>query len=227
MTDEVFEEYRKKMLQNCRQFSFFGIQPRWRPGEKDVEGFCHDEVVRQFHDTRDWPDGGKRVVQMEEAWAHAQSVAYRMPTVSDVLLLGAMIEPEVNKTPSRPNGEFRHENVYIGDRLGVYPPFLSQTVELLVARAPKVEPGLSRAFARGKRLPDVLTVEGVIGTGEDDEPGQFETLVETVDDWYLAYEWIHPFRDGNGRSGKILHNWLNGTLDDPVLVDDYFRQGNP
>jgi fido (protein-threonine AMPylation protein) len=57
--------------------------------------------------------------------------------------------------------------------------------------------------------------------------GQFDELVDTVDEWYLAFEWIHPFRDGNGRTGKVLHNWLNGTLDDPVLVSDYFGAGNP
>lgn len=36
-----------------------------------------------------------------------------------------------------------------------------------------------------------------------------------------------PFADGNGRTGKILHNWLLGTLNDPVLVTDYFGGGNP
>ena len=51
--------------------------------------------------------------------------------------------------------------------------------------------------------------------------------IRTADDWYLAYEWIHPFCDGNGRTGKILHNWLLGTLDAPVLVPDYFGMGNP
>ncbi len=49
----------------------------------------------------------------------------------------------------------------------------------------------------------------------------------TADDFYLEFEAIHPFRDGNGRTGKILHNWLLGTLWKPVLIHDYFGGGNP
>lgn len=48
----------------------------------------------------------------------------------------------------------------------------------------------------------------------------------TADEFYLEYEHIHPFGDGNGRTGKIVWNWLMGTLDDPMLIDDYFG-GNP
>ena len=49
----------------------------------------------------------------------------------------------------------------------------------------------------------------------------------TADEFYLEFEMIHPFGDGNGRTGKVLHNWLLGTLDKPVLVTDYFGGGNP
>lgn len=42
------------------------------------------------------------------------------------------------------------------------------------------------------------------------------------EDWYYEYELIHPFGDGNGRSGKILLNWLNNSLDNPVWPKDFF-----
>lgn len=41
--------------------------------------------------------------------------------------------------------------------------------------------------------------------------------VLTPMEFYKGFEEVHPFVDGNGRTGKILLNWLNETLLAPIF----------
>jgi hypothetical protein len=211
-------EYVERMVR-LPQFQHFGISPAWRPGEKDVDGFVVDEVVRQFHDPRVPHDGGKRVRQMRAAWSYAQRASEsRLPGVEDILRIGHYVEPELNSELF-----FRSENVYIGDSRGAPPRQVGMMIASLAVRLHQSLPlGAATMFPGEWR--------GLWESLEDPVmPGFFYMVsrISTVDDWYVAFEAVHPFSDGNGRSGKVLHNSLSGTLEDPVLVSDYFKGGNP
>lgn len=50
---------------------------------------------------------------------------------------------------------------------------------------------------------------------------QWCDVVNTSEDWkqtHLEYESIHPFVDGNGRTGRIFMNWQRLKLGMPILV---------
>lgn len=203
------KEYDERM-QGSRQFKLFGLQPVWRPGERDVEGFCTDEVVRQFHDPRVEEDGGCRVTWMMNAWSYALENSGHRPSIADIIKLGMHVEPQVNRDG------YRQQHIWIGgDRVDWehIPSYVARLVNQDVSREPR---------RRGPHANDYRAVQ--------QWPELVEELmldIKTVDDWYLAYEAVHPFSDGNGRSGKVLYNWLLGTLEDPVLVEDHFGHGNP
>lgn len=47
----------------------------------------------------------------------------------------------------------------------------------------------------------------------------FENM--TPEEFYLEFEKIHPFIDGNGRVGAILYNFMKGTLDYPETPPEF------
>lgn len=49
----------------------------------------------------------------------------------------------------------------------------------------------------------------------------------TAEHAYYIFQIIHPFADGNGRTGKILFNWLRGSLNRPEMPPNFFNCSNP
>lgn len=74
---------------------------------------------------------------------------------------------------------------------------------------------------------------GIWGKPEIEFPHPTE-LWEQMNKWHAnlvnmtpeeAYKWfeeIHPFGDGNGRTGKIIYNWLRRSLNDPIFPPNFF-----
>ncbi len=40
-------------------------------------------------------------------------------------------------------------------------------------------------------------------------------------EFYMEFETMHPFNDGNGRLGAIIFNLLNNTMEDPETPPEY------
>ena len=49
----------------------------------------------------------------------------------------------------------------------------------------------------------------------------------TPEEAYFEFEYIHPFRDGNGRTGKIILNLLNRSMSDPIWPTNKWGIRNP
>lgn len=168
----------------------------------NVIKYCAEECKRQR-------SGEMSVYDMVNAWNWAWEVnaqrgmpdEYQHPNISNAFIehLGKMIEPIDNK-----NG-FRTIPIGITDGFN--------WIEK----------------ARWERIPELLTILLDGYYSPNSEPPIFSNpLSKTAEDqFYYEYENIHPFRDGNGRSGKILYNYLCGTLDNPIMPPNFWNVSNP
>jgi len=68
-------------------------------------------------------------------------------------------------------------------------------------------------FIGGQPAPHAREIEGLMARWEENIDDM------TPDQAYLGFEHIHPFNDGNGRTGKIILNWKSGTLNNPFDTD--------
>ena len=94
------------------------------------------------------------------------------------------------------------------------------------------KPDVFDAVGLGKLVERCRNAGGIRGVGvrvgtkicphPEEVPRLLDRLFEHRDsmkplEFYKEFEEIHPFIDGNGRTGKVLLNWLNGTLLNPTF----------
>jgi len=104
-------------------------------------------------------------------------------------------------------------------------PFIP-TISFICKLAEMIEPAKNWRKPNFRKL-SVIVNETVIPV--TDFQKNLTTLIkngwfkENAEEFYFAFEKLHPFIDGNGRVGNILYNLLNGSLQDPVMQPAWRR----
>lgn len=170
--------------------------------------FCAEEVRRQM-------DGPREVYQMVSAWDFALKEAPQTPmSVSVVKHIGWIVLPLFNR------GGFRQSLVWVGPRLAPFPVDVPGLMERWGTNLKYPERMIQMAhdFAvEQEKEGTVIAQSGWDAIAKEDFPACA----------YFAFEHIHPFADGNGRTGKVIYNWLRESLDVPTFPPAFWSIGNP
>jgi Fic family protein len=94
-------------------------------------------------------------------------------------------------------GRFRTGPVWIGGREGI--------------NHWKIKPALEELIG---------TINETIVEGNTKKINEID-LADMIRDQHIAYEYIHPFFDGNGRTGRIFYNWTRKQVGLPIDIIKY------
>jgi Fic family protein len=129
------------------------------------------------------------LIQAQEAWKFLKSKKELTIDVilktHKILMLNQPLQPDEK-------GYFRRCEVYIGGRMGVHYPLISDLLE---------------KWVESMNFP--------VQSSKDKEMKYEE---ETCRQLHIQYETIHPFVDGNGRTGRMFMNWHRLQNGLPILV---------
>lgn len=135
---------------------------------------------------------------MIEAWELAWAKTVMYPSPITVELVEAI---GLNVEPNENRYGFRHVDVRVGF-----------DVKMRWQDVPRAMVNLCEAWTERR-------IDGF----NHPEAGE----VGPAERFYFEFEQIHPFRDGNGRTGKVLYNAIKGTLDAPVWPPNFWGSSNP
>lgn len=180
----------------------------------EIIKYCAEECFRQG-------SGEVSVYDMCNAWEYAQSIQgmidgsppESIPALSPDMIehLGKLVEPAKNA-----NG-FRTVPIGVSDGFNWIEKAQWQRVPDLLTQ-------LIESYYAGNLAPIKTPVPNTDWFKVD----RGHKLAQTAEDqFYYEYENIHPFVDGNGRTGKIIYNYLLGRLDNPILPPNYWNSSNP
>lgn len=119
---------------------------------------------------------------------------------------------------NRIEGITRIQSVLL-DEIAIHQQFLNLqmlAIENVDAFVMSVQPG---AVLRDKSGLDVRVVDHIAPPGGPAIREDLEELLRRINghkvnpfDAHVEYENLHPFTDGNGRSGRVIWLWMHGTV---------------
>lgn len=176
--------------------------PKFSITQARVIEYCAEQYKRQH-------SGEMSVYDMVNAWEYATKIFRSVPNHLDTSLIqviGKLVEPDDNR-----NG-FRTIPMGVTDGMGGW------IEKANWEQVPRLLEHLLASYYAGYMTP-------VRSEDENQDSYAHPLSVTAEDEFYFNFEEIHPFVDGNGRTGKILYNYLLGTLDNPVMPPPNFGEG--